>query len=47
MKSTVLDALEQGFPVWLIADAIRAVDLEEGDGDRALAEVEAAGCVIV
>jgi nicotinamidase/pyrazinamidase len=47
VKSTVLDALEQGFPVWLLAEAIRAVDLEEGDGDRALAEVVAAGCVIV
>jgi len=47
VKSTVLDGLERGFPVWLLADAIRAVNLEEGDGDRALAEVEAAGCVIV
>jgi len=47
VKSTVLDALEQGFPAWLLAEAIRAVDLEEGDGDRALAEVVAAGCVIV
>lgn len=47
VRSTVLDGLEQGLPVWLLADAIRAVDLEDGDGARALAEVEAAGCVVV
>ena len=47
VKSTVLGALERGFPVWLLAGAIRAVNLEEGDGDRALAEVAAVGCVIV
>jgi nicotinamidase/pyrazinamidase len=47
VRFTVLDALEQGYPVRLLAEATRAVNLEEGDGDRALAEVEAAGCVIV
>ena len=47
VRSTVLDALERGLATTLLADAIRAVDLEPGDGDRALAEVEAAGAVIV
>jgi nicotinamidase/pyrazinamidase len=47
VRSTVLDALARGLPVWLLTDAIRSVDLEEGDGDRAIAEVEAAGCVLV
>ncbi len=47
VRSTVLDALARGLPVSLLTDAIRSVDLEEGDGDRAIAEVEAAGCVLV
>ena len=47
VRSTTLDALEQGFAVTLLADAIRAVDLQPGDGDRAIAEVEAAGAVVV
>jgi len=47
VRFTVLDALERGLATTLLADAIRAVDLEPGDGDRALAEVEAAGAVIV
>jgi nicotinamidase/pyrazinamidase len=47
VRSTVLDALERCLATTLLADAIRAVDLEPGDGDRALAEVEAAGAVIV
>ncbi|MCI0633134.1 MAG: isochorismatase family protein [Actinobacteria bacterium] len=47
VRFTVLDALAQGYPVRLLAEATRAVNLEEGDGDGALAEVEAAGCVIV
>ena len=32
---TVLDARTLGFPVEVVGDAIRAVDLEPGDGDRA------------
>jgi nicotinamidase/pyrazinamidase len=47
VKSTALDALERGLATTLLADAIRAVNLEPGDGDRALAEVEAAGATIV
>ena len=47
VRSTVLHALEQGYETILLADGTRPVDLEPGDGDRALAEVEAAGGVIV
>jgi nicotinamidase/pyrazinamidase len=47
VRSTVLDALERGLATTLLADAIRAVDLGSGDGDRALAEVQAAGATIV
>ncbi len=45
VKYTVLDALAQGFGVTLLTDAIRAVDVEPGDGDRALHEMVAAGAV--
>ena len=47
VRSTVLDALEQGLAVTVLADTVRAVDLEPGDGARALAEIEAAGCDVV
>lgn len=43
VKSTVLDALTEGFSVTLLTDAIRAVDLQPGDGGRALAEIATAG----
>ena len=43
VKSTALDGLAEGFSVTLLTDAVRAVDLEAGDGDRALAEMAAAG----
>jgi nicotinamidase/pyrazinamidase len=43
VKDTALDGITAGFDVRLLADAVRAVDLSEGDGDRALAAVEAAG----
>ena len=43
VKSTVLDGLSEGFSVVLFTDAVRAVDLEPGDGDRALAQIATAG----
>lgn len=42
---TVLDALKQGFNVFLVTDAIRAVNFKEGDGDKAIAKMIAAGAV--
>lgn len=47
VKSTVLDALTEGFSVTLLADAVRAVDLQAGDGDRALAQIAAAGATLL
>jgi nicotinamidase/pyrazinamidase len=43
VKDTALDGITAGFEVQLLADAVRAVDLTEGDGEKALAAVEAAG----
>jgi len=47
VKNTVLDALKHGFKVKALKDAMRAVDLQPGDGERAIAEMRAAGAEIV
>jgi nicotinamidase/pyrazinamidase len=47
VKSTVLDALKEGFSVKALENAMRAVDVNPGDGERALAEMRAAGAEIV
>jgi nicotinamidase/pyrazinamidase len=39
VKETALDALARGFEVTVVADAVRAVNLEPGDGERALAAI--------
>jgi nicotinamidase/pyrazinamidase len=41
--ATALDAAARGFETNVLLAAIRAVDLEPGDGERALAEMAAAG----
>lgn len=43
--NTVLDAVEQGFAVVLLKDAVRAVDVHPGDGAAAIARMVAAGAV--
>jgi nicotinamidase/pyrazinamidase len=43
VKSTALDALHEGYEVVVLTDAVRAVDLQPGDGERALEEMKAAG----
>ena len=47
VKNTVLDALKHGFKVKAIENAMRAVDLQPRDGERAIAEMRAAGADIV
>ena len=47
VKSTVLDALNLGFKVKAIEKAMRAVNLQPGDGDRAIDEMRDAGAEIV
>ncbi|KYH41228.1 MAG: hypothetical protein AYL31_004880 [Candidatus Bathyarchaeota archaeon B26-1] len=39
VKSTVLDALKYGFEVFLLVDAVRGVDLQPGDSERAIEEM--------
>jgi len=46
VKFTVLDALKAGFRVNLITSACRGVNLQPGDVDRVLVEMQAAGAVI-
>jgi nicotinamidase-related amidase len=43
VKNTALDALRGGFGVTVDATAARPVDVQPGDGDRALDEIRAAG----
>jgi nicotinamidase/pyrazinamidase len=47
VKNTVLDALRHGFRVKALENAMRAVDLQPGDGDRAIDEMRDAGAEIV
>ena len=44
--NTVKDAVRHGFKVWLLTDAIRAVDLHTGDGTRAEQEMLALGAAV-
>lgn len=44
---TALDARRLGFDVTVLTEGIRAVDLEPGDGDRALERMREAGAEIV
>jgi nicotinamidase/pyrazinamidase len=46
VKATALDAARLGFETFLLTDAIAAVDLEPGDGARAIEEMAAAGVVL-
>ncbi|HEY2814146.1 MAG TPA: isochorismatase family protein [Acidimicrobiales bacterium] len=46
VKATALDAVDLGLGAIVVRDAVAAVDLEAGDGDRALDELAAAGVVL-
>jgi nicotinamidase/pyrazinamidase len=46
VRATVLDALAHGFEVVLLADAMRAVDVQQGDGARALSEMLERGATL-
>jgi len=46
VKSTVLDAREKGYPITVIQNGIRPVELQPGDGDHALEAMLAAGALL-
>jgi nicotinamidase/pyrazinamidase len=46
VRASVLDALGEGFEVVVLEDAIGAVDVRPGDGERALSEMRAAGAAL-
>jgi len=43
IRASAIDARREGFDVTVVEDAIRAVDVNPGDGERALADMRAAG----
>ncbi len=43
VRATTLDALAARFDVFLLEDAIRAVEVQPGDGERAITEMREAG----
>jgi nicotinamidase/pyrazinamidase len=43
VRATALDARREGFDVVVLADAVRGVEVQPGDCDRALREMQAAG----
>lgn len=47
VKFTVLDALELGYTVNLVTDGTRPVNLNEGDGEKALEEMKEKGAKLV
>jgi nicotinamidase/pyrazinamidase len=45
VRATTLDALAARFDVFLLEDAVRAVEVQPGDEERAIAEMREAGAV--
>ena len=47
VKATALDAVRLGFETEVLTDAISAVEVEPGDGERALTEMRDAGVALI
>ena len=47
VMNTVLGAIQRGYKVKAVEDAMRPVELQPGDGERAIEEMRAAGAEIV
>ncbi len=47
VKATVLDALGLGFGVTVVRDGCRAVEIAEGDGERAFKDMRSAGARVI
>lgn len=46
VRASALSAIKEGFRVYLLLDACRAVDIKPGDGDRAIEEMKKAGAIL-
>jgi nicotinamidase/pyrazinamidase len=46
VKETALDAVRLGLETTVVGAAIAAVDLQPGDGERAIEEMRAAGAAV-
>jgi nicotinamidase/pyrazinamidase len=46
VRATVLDALAAGFATVLLEDGVRAVDVQPGDGEKAIEEMRRAGATV-
>jgi nicotinamidase/pyrazinamidase len=47
VKETALDGLKNGYEVFVIEDAVRSVDVQEGDGEKALQEMIRQGAMLI
>lgn len=47
VRASTIDACREGFGVTVVEDAVRAVDVEPGDGQRAIEEMRRAGAQLV
>lgn len=47
VKATAIEASGNGFNTYVITDAIRAVNVNSGDGSKALEDMEKAGCGMI
>jgi nicotinamidase/pyrazinamidase len=47
VRATAVDAIALGCQVVVLSDAVAAVDLQPGDGERALAEIRERGGLVV
>lgn len=47
VKETAIDAQKRGFSTYVVKDAVKSVELKEGDGERAFEEMEKAGVKLI
>jgi nicotinamidase/pyrazinamidase len=47
VKATALDGLNHGYDVYVVTDAVRAVNVAPGDGEKALEELAQAGAQLI
>jgi nicotinamidase/pyrazinamidase len=46
VRASAIDAAKEGFDTTVVTDAIRAVDVKPGDGDRAIEDMKQAGAKV-